>query len=208
MQSQATDAEPQVTPESLRSESLREAFRHLHGSRLHGFALLVSLGDARRAERAASEALASGEARATSLRHPERAAAWVRAQVVPKLRRARRPDRTDAAARRVALRGLGVDEAAFDGLAALDFDARVAFVASSIERFAPLDIETILGAGPAATHRAIERARRRYLSVVAGPPEGDGPSPSAGADLEGELARRVRTVAERALSGARSTGFA
>ena len=203
MQSQATDADPQVTPESL-----REAFRHLHGSRLHGFALLVSLGDARHAERAASEALASGEARASSLRHPERAAAWLRAQVVPKMRRSHRPDRMDAAARRGALRGLSVDEPAFDGLAALDFDARVAFVATSIERFAPLDIETILGAGPAATHRAIERARQRYLSVVAGLPEGDGPPPSAGSDLEGELGRRVRMVAERAISGTRSAGIA
>ena len=203
MQSQATDADPQGTPESL-----REAFRHLHGSRLHGFALLVSLGDVRRAERAASEALASGEARASSLRHPERAAAWLRAQVVPKMRRSDRPDRMDAAARRGALRGIGVDGPAFDGLAALDFEARVAFVASSIERFAPLDIETILRTGPAATHRAIERARQRYLSVVTGLPEGDGPPPSAGSDLEGELGRRVRMVAERAISGTRSAEFA
>lgn len=200
MQSQATDADPQTAPELL-----REAFRDLHGSRLHGFALLVGLGDERRAERAAGEALASGEARANSLRHPERAAAWIRAKVVPKMRRSHRPDRMDAAARRGALRELGVDEPAFDGLAALDFDALVAFVASSIERFAPLDIETILGAGPAATHRAIERARRRYLAVVAGRPEGDGPQPGAGADLEGELAHRIRKVAERALSGAGST---
>ena len=202
MQSRAADADPQVTPESL-----REAFRHLHGSRLHGFALLVSLGDVRRAERAASEALASGEDRASSLRHPERAAAWLRAQVVPKMRRSDRPDRMDAAARRGALRGIGVDGPAFDGLAALDFEARVAFVASSIERFAPLDIETILRTGPAATHRAIERARQRYLSVVTGLPEGNGPSPTAGADLEGELAHRVRMVAERALSGTQRAEF-
>jgi len=202
MPSQVTDVEPLGT-----AESLREAFRHVHGSRLHGFALLVSLGDARRAERAASEALASGEARASSLRHPERAAAWVRARLVPALRRSRRPGPTDMAARRGALRGLGVDGPAFDGLAALDFDARVAFVASSIERFAPLDVETILRTGPAATRRAIERARGRYLSVVASLPETDRPSLKAGAGLEGELARRVRMVAGRAFSGAAGGEF-
>lgn len=202
MPSQITDAEPPGT-----AESLREAFRHLHGPRLHGFALLVTLGDVQRAEWAASAALASGEGRASSLRHPERAAAWIRAQLVPTLRRFHRPGPTDMAARRGALRGLGVDGPAFDGLAALDFEARVAFVASSIERFAPLDIETILRRGPAATHRAIERARQRYLTVVASLPETDRPSLNAGATPEGELARRVRLVAERAFCGTQRAEF-
>lgn len=202
MPSQATETEPRLS-----AESLRGAFRHLHGSRLHGFALLVTLGDVQRSERAASGALTSGEARANSLRHPERAAAWLRAQLVPTLRRSRRPGAMDMATRRGALGGLGVDGAAFDGLAALDFDARVAFVASSIERFSPLDIETILRTGPAATHRAIERARRRYLSAVANLPETDRPSLVASAGVEGELARRVRIVAERAFSGAPGAEF-
>lgn len=200
MQSHATDADPQVTPGSL-----REAFRDLHGSRLHGFALLVTLGDAEAAERATGKALALGEARASSLRHPERAAAWIRAQLVPALRRSRRPGPADLAARRAALGELGLQGPAFDGLAALEFEARAAFVASSIERFAPMDIETILRTGPAATRRAIERARQRYLSVVASLPAGPPTLPDAGTNREGELGRRIRTVAERALGAASSS---
>ncbi len=203
MQPQATDADPQAAPELL-----REAFRDLHGSRLHGFALLVTLGDVQLAERTAGQALGLGEARASSLRHPERAAAWVRARLVPGLRRSRRPGAADLAIRWSALRALGIEGPAFDGLAALDFEARVAFVASSIERFAPLDIETILGKGPADTRRAIERARQRYLSVVARSPIGERAMSIAAADREGELGRRIRTVAERAIGAAPSSEFA
>lgn len=203
MSSRAMDADLQST-----TEQLRDAFRDLHGSRLHGFALLVTLGDAEHAERAAGKALALGEARAASLRHPERAAAWLRAHVVPALRRSRLPGPVDLTVRWTALRNLGIEGSAFDGLAALDFEARVAFVASSIERFAPLDVETILAKGPVATRRAIQRARQRYLSVVASSPAGGQPVPDGAAHREGELGRRIRTVAERALGAASSADFA
>ena len=60
-------------------ELMRAAFRDLHGTRLHGFALLVTLGDRAHAARLTrGDALAAGMAQAAALRHPERAAAWLR----------------------------------------------------------------------------------------------------------------------------------
>src|SRR5690606_20820527 len=80
-----TAAVPAPSPERLRA-----AFDELHGSRLHGFALLLTLGDRARAARLAGEALAAAEPRIDALRHPERAAAWLRAHVV---RSSHRPSR-------------------------------------------------------------------------------------------------------------------
>src|SRR5262245_49203152 len=66
--------------------ALRDAFRELHGRRLHGFALLLTLGDRAEAARLASDALDAGVARVDELRHPERAAAWLRRRVVDRAR--------------------------------------------------------------------------------------------------------------------------
>jgi hypothetical protein len=60
----------------------RAAFRDLHGSRLYGFALIVAMGERQWAAQAATQALAEGELRLPELRHPERAAAWLRRRVV------------------------------------------------------------------------------------------------------------------------------
>lgn len=175
-----------------------DAFRDLHGSSLHGFALLVTLGDERIAERAAGEALFAGSGRASELRHPERAAAWLRARVLQSVRR-RLPlgPRPTAVERHAALRPLGVDRAVFHGLEGLRPALRAALVASAVERFEPIDVETILGSGPARTRRLIEEARRRYLVAVAAGPasELDDALPAIG-----ELAQRVETIAARALS--------
>ncbi|MEA2650619.1 MAG: hypothetical protein QOI85_340, partial [Chloroflexota bacterium] len=70
-----------TTPMETSPELVRAAFRDLHGTRLHGFALLVTLGDHARAARLAGEAIAAGTARTSELRHPERAAAWLRRRV-------------------------------------------------------------------------------------------------------------------------------
>ena len=178
---------------------LGDAFRDLHGSRLNGFAILVSLGEARSAERVAGEALAAGAEQAAALRHPERAAAWLRARTLRGLRRGRSHGRsTPDGERRDALAALGADDAVFQGLAALSLEARAALVASAIERIGPIDIETILRAGPGTTRRIIAEARDRYLRVVANLPGGP---PSAPPEHPGgELASRVRGVAARAIS--------
>jgi hypothetical protein len=177
---------------------LAEAFRDLHGSRLHGFAILVTLGETRSAERAAGDALAAGAQQAAALRHPERAAAWLRARTLRGLPRGTsRNASTEVAARREALANLGVDGAVFEGLAALGVKARAALIASAIECFEPIDIETILGAGPAGTRRTIAEARNRYLRVVGDLPAGQpGAAPGYAG---GELATRVRGVAARTI---------
>ena len=61
----ATDPAPQPerAPAASRGatpEMMLEAFRELHGGRLHGFALLLTAGDRHAAAWLASEALAAG----------------------------------------------------------------------------------------------------------------------------------------------------
>jgi len=175
---------------------LRAAFRDLHGARLHGFAVLVTLGDRERAERIAATALADGARRASSLRHPERAAAWLRARV---LRLApRRPHRTKAGEdkRQVVLSRLGIDAACEVALGALSTIERAALVAVDTEGLAPLDLEVVLDRGAAASRRILAQARRRYVDAflaargTTGEPEFRGP-----------IANRVREVAQVALMG-------
>ena len=172
-------------------ELLRAAFVELHGSRLHGFALIVSLGDARRAEQAVGDAMAVGTDHAAALRHPERAASWLRARTVGRLRHAnlfgRSPSTT---ARRAALHRLGVDETTFDALARLSPMDRAAVAATIIERFETIDVETILGTSSSRTRRLVARASRRYLAAMT-----DGQVASA--TPPGELSGRVHGTAER-----------
>ena len=176
------------------AEFLRSAFRELHGPRLHGFALLVALGDARRAERAAAQALAAGAKQVDILRHPERAAAWLRARTLRDLQGRQwlgggpSPD-----VRRNVLATLGTDAPAFAGMSALSPRERAALVVTAVERFDPIDVETILGASPSATRKAVTRARSRYLEAVLRLPEGETTL------VAGALSQRVREVVDRAL---------
>lgn len=172
-------------------ELLRAAFVELHGSRLHGFALIVSLGDARRAEQAVGDALAVGSLHAADLRHPERAAAWLRARALGRLRHDRLlRSSVPPATRRAALARLRVEEATFNGLASLSHVDRAAVAATIMERFEAMDVETILGTSPSRTRRLVARASRRYLAAMA-----DGQVASA--MPPGELSRRVHSAAER-----------
>lgn len=169
----------------------------MHGARLHGFALLLSVGDRPRAARAAVEALAEGAVRAAELRHPERAAAWLRARVVRSLRRvSSRRNEIAEDERRAVLGELGAADAVYEGLAALPLRERAALVANDIERFHPLDVETIVGVADGSSRQLAGRARKRYMAAAAA-------SLSArqlGALPGSELAERVGAAAERALS--------
>ena len=186
-------------PAQVADSKLADAFRELHGRRLHGFALLVSLGETGLSERVASEALEAGAAQASALRHPERAAAWLRARALRGLHqgvgRGAAPELAD---RKQAVAALGVDDAMYDGLAVLGLESRAALVASAIERFEPIDTETILGASPPATRKVIGTARDRYLQAVHGKSHGwagvSQPLP------DGAIATRVQEVTERAMS--------
>jgi hypothetical protein len=170
----------------------RAAFRELHGARLYGFALVLAMGERQWAAQAATQALAEGELRLPELRHPERAAAWLRRRVVKLLQHPNLPPSLSAAERFRALSELGIGHAAKVGLDALSVVERAALVASDVERFTPVDVEEILGRRRGAANRLLQSARRRFLAAVAE----EVPDPSEG---PGPLARQVEWMAARAV---------
>jgi DNA-directed RNA polymerase specialized sigma24 family protein len=184
--------------EQVDDSKLAAAFRSLHGPRLHGFAILVSLGEAALAEKVSSAALTAGANQADSLRHPERAAAWLRARLLRALHQGNsRGASTATDARKSALAPMGVDDTVYEGLAVLGLEARAALVASAVERFEEIDIATILGSSPAAARKVIARARDRYLKTIEAQPAGAS-TPTTGP--AGDIATRVHDVAARAMS--------
>lgn len=173
--------------------ALRAAFRELHGRRLHGFSLLLTLGDRALAARLTAEALAAGATRSAELRHPERAAAWLRARVVGAMPRRHHPPSPDE--ERAALDPLGADPAVVDGLADLDVRQRAALITTDIERLDSRDVETVVGRHGSGLERLLARARGRYSIAYAAVPLASGRDPEAG-----PLVRRIRAVAARALT--------
>ena len=174
-------------------ELVRAAFRELHGTRLHGFALLLTLGDRARAARLAGEALAAGMSRTTELRHPERAAAWLRRRITSNTDRAGRPTRGRSAGDgRLAIEELGAGAAAFAGLSVLNIRERAALIADSIERLERGDVATIVGIDGARLDRLIRRVRGRYTATVAASLD-----PSA---TDGPTVERIQAIAARALT--------
>ncbi len=182
---------------------LRSAFRELHGSRLHGFALLVTLGDRHLAETLAANALADGARRADSLRHPDRAAAWLRARVLRDLPRRWHPVGPSEEERREALAQLGVANAAFGALRALDVRQRAALVGGWIESLDPRDMEAVLRYRPAVLARVLADVRLRYLDGYRHAAREPAPLP-ADPRASGPLAMRIRAVADRAMARAGS----
>lgn len=172
-------------------ELLRAAFRDLHAARLHGFAMLVSLGDRQLAAKATRAALAAGSSRIDELRHPERAAAWLRARAVRSLRPGvwhRQPARDQ---RLAALTPMGVDARVFAALATLSVRERAGVVAAVVEGLRPDDVATVLGRrSPSRARRDTERAVARYLATIA----------PARNQVAGPLAQRVLDVAARAFT--------
>ena len=179
-----TDPLPAPSPDRV-----RVAFRELHARRLHGFARLLVLGDRALAARLAAEALAAGTRRIDALRHPERAAAWLRQHVVDHAGSA--AGGAEAAGRN-ALGDLGADDGVVAGLALLDRRERAALIASAIERLDRRDVATIVGRDGGALDQLLHNARRRYLegyTAVIRDPVSDGP-----------LTARIRAVAQHALT--------
>ncbi|HEX6129348.1 MAG TPA: hypothetical protein VF071_10035 [Candidatus Limnocylindria bacterium] len=198
----ATQDQRTGNPEPNARAVLQAAFRDLHGARLHGFALLVSLGDRHAAAAASSEALSGAGRRLSELRHPERAAAWLRARVARSLSRRGHPAEPEHE-RRETLRGLGVTDAAFAGLATLSPRERAVFVAAAIERLEPIDVEEVAGRDPAGASRLLNRARRRYLGGALAALDSDLAREAAWPAPPGLLAARVEKVASRTGLGAR-----
>lgn len=155
-------------PEDLRWDVV-DAFREVHARSLHGFALLLTLGDGPEARRLVDVALSKAVDHIEQLRHPERAAAWLRRQVV------------ESARWRVAVRSLpsseplirqGAERAVMRALARLSRLERAALIASDIERLDRRDVAALVGRDGSDVDRLLRRARTRYLrSYVA--PSGD-----------------------------------
>jgi hypothetical protein len=182
-------ANPAATPVELR----RAAFRELHGSRLHGFALLVTLGDQALAARLASEALAEGSVRTAELSHPERAAAWLRRRVVRAARSQLRDSAATAGRRRAALEELDTDAVAFASFAALDVRERAALAAYTVERLDRRDVATIVDMDGARLERLLRKAHVRAIDsagrVLVQHPREDGP-----------ITTQIRDIAKRTLT--------
>jgi hypothetical protein len=152
--------------------------------------LLLTLGDTRRAAQLAGQALAEGSSDVDRLRHPERAAAWLRSRVVRTWRGGTGP--RHGAANADALEQVGAEPAVVAGLAALDRIERAALVASAIERLDVRDVGVIVGREGRSLQRLLAGARARYAAafVAAMPdaPAGDGP-----------LATRLHDLARRTI---------
>ncbi len=180
---------------------LQAAFRDVHGPRLHGFALLLTLGNRPLAATVAAQALAEGARRASELRHPERAAAWLRRRVLRGLPRDPAPlTRASEPQRRAALRSLGAADEVFDALAALGTEARALLVLTAIERFSERDVESILDRRDADRRRLLLQARATYLARATEHPLGPAPSPvwrdSLTARIQDEAARTLGTAVD------------
>lgn len=143
---------------------------------------------------AARRALAEGTDRAGELRHPERAAAWLRARVLRQLRSSgERP--SGVRERHAVLSELGLAEPAADALAQLSLSERAALIAAAVEDLAMADVATVLGSDPAAARRRLVTARTKYLAAarywLARVPMASVPG--------GSLARRIDEAAARAI---------
>jgi DNA-directed RNA polymerase specialized sigma24 family protein len=188
----ATDPalQPEHAPAASRDatpEMMREAFRELHGRRLHGFTLLLTAGDRHAAAWLASDALAAGTTRLDELRHPERAAAWLRRRVVDRARVGRNEPVNDR-----LLEDLGADGSVLAAIARLDRLERAALIASAIERLDRRDVATIVGRGGDGLDRLIRRARERYMGAYG--------ATAAGGGADGPIVAHVREIARRAMA--------
>lgn len=181
----ATAAVPATNPDDA-------ALRERYGAELHGFALLLTLGDQSAAARLTGDALKAGALRAVERRHPERTAAWLRRLV---LREASQPTLHSGAKAtpggRAALHALRVDASAFAALSALNMRERAAIVSTTIERLPPRDVATIVGLDGARLERLLREGLRRAMSAGAAERR---PGP------DGPIVRRTREIATRVLA--------
>ncbi len=138
--------------------NLAAAFRELHRGRLLGFTFLYLLGDRLGAEQVSDAALAAGVERVDELRHPERAAAWLRRHVVRSTRFMRRLSADGAA----ALEQHRIPRASQAGLAALDRVERAALIAHLVEGLNLRDVGTIVDCNPRQLDRLLSRATSKY----------------------------------------------
>lgn len=175
-----------------RPDAVRIAFQEVHGPRLHGFALLLTLGDRPHGARVAAQALVDGGERSGELRHPEQAAAWLRQRVLREARNDRR-HAPPGSPRDRSLEELGAGACVIAALGMLRVRERAALIARDIEGLDQRDVCTIVGIDGAAMERLLRRARLRYVDAFAAI-MGDG------GDVDGPLSKRIRAESSRVLA--------
>jgi DNA-directed RNA polymerase specialized sigma24 family protein len=175
-------------PDPLRDDVLA-AFREVHARSLHGFALLLTLGDRARAARLTESALAEAAGRVDNLRHPERAASWLRGRVFRQARGKFRLGRRPPVGR---LAELGADEAVVRALALLSPRERAALLVTDIERFDRRDVASIVSLDAPALESLLRRARERYFRAYAAAAPGEVP--------DGPTVLRIQAIAHRHLT--------
>ncbi|HEY6608910.1 MAG TPA: hypothetical protein VI277_06930 [Candidatus Limnocylindria bacterium] len=184
---QATESRP-LPAHPSEDAWMRAAFHELHGRSLHGFALLLLLGDQEQAAHLSGRALSMGLERVDELRHPERAAAWLRARLLQSALALRSADLQPSPA---ALAGLEAGPAVSAGLGALKTRERAALIASTIEHLDPRDVAAVLGRDGSGLRHLVTKARRTYLAAYLGA----GGEPTAA----GPIAERLHDVAQRTI---------
>ena len=152
----------QSNPRNPTPSELYAAFRDVHRPRLVAFAYLLLLGDRAAAEHAADAAVTAAAEQIDELRHPERAAAWLRHHVVHALKAESAPSAEGEA----DMARIGIGAARVAGLRALNRLERAAVLASVVEGMDPRDVETIVGCGPTALEQLLSRATRTYLAAL------------------------------------------
>ena len=174
------------------AEQLQEASSDANAARLHGFALLLTVGDEPRAAAAAIAALEAGAERAES-QDADQAAAWLRREVIGELRRTWPTPYLAPGERHAVLSRMGVAEPLISALEEMSAEQRAALVVSSIEGMAMADVATTLDADLGDAYRAVEGARLDYLTTAA---RMTAPGPAA---TPGPLARRISEIRARAI---------
>jgi DNA-directed RNA polymerase specialized sigma24 family protein len=202
---QAPSVAPSASSEApSATEPDGESMRELHGRRLHGFALLVTLGDQPLAGRLAADALAADDVGTTELSRPALTAALLRRAVL-RLATHREADLeldqvivgmnspvppVDGPA---ALESLRVDARAFAALRVLGIRQRAAIVATFVERLAPRDVATIVELDGAR----LESLVRDALHLATSAADANLPDQST---PDGPVVRRMRKIAARTLA--------
>jgi len=163
--------------------------------RLHGFAVLVAVGDLAAASSAWQVALAAHRVRPRALSDTA-TQGWLRHRVVEELQgtlrgrvdRLLHVDHELPVEHRARLRALGASDAAIGGLRALSPVDRGLVIGSAAEHLDVAALRTLAGGSADAARRAVQRAMRRYVHGVQATLVGQ---PWARRQPLGELAERI-----------------
>ncbi len=191
-----------VSTHSTVDAAAERAFVEEHGARLHGFALLLALGDVQAAGAAARSALEAGSRRAGRGDIPGAPDGWLRQRLLgaihpplSQLQRIFNREEPVGQDRRNVLRDLGVSDVALEGLIALSPVERAAVVAVGVEGTDAVGLRRVLNLGPAASQRVARRGFRHYFAAADAILQ---EKPWARREQTGDVAKQVSEVAETA----------